>query len=1129
LKTLLRRLRFFLLPLAVGLAACLLLWQSGRFGAQEEILRRAENRLKELDRTVDSRLTDILRDTSEQFFRGVLTQKIREASYFLYSGGALYRWTDAEPDLPFLLSDTLKDGSLAELPNGTFWLRMKRKGDLTAVGLLLVRHRYSYENRYLRNDFNPALDLPTGMRSGNGPAFHAPDGSEITTLSTEGFTLSADDTSVTALWWVVILLLLSGIRSWAGSKANRRGKAILVLLLLRGWTLLTGSPAYLYATGLFSPSVYASNWFGNSLGDLLLNALTVLAVASLFPARIRSGKAASRLALSLLFALFLYADFLLVKGLVMDSRISFNIEDLSSVDVHTFIALTCIAFIYTAQVLSLMLFFPSAGWRWNLRYTVAALVSVSVFTAMNLQSFTQEKELEERTQVAQRVGMQRDPVAEYLLGAELQKISRDPDIAGLARNGPSASDAVEAMIASRYLRSYLSRFEFTSSVADSLHGFFRWAEQEGQPTDQAYLYSLSDRLGRMEYVAFVPLCSTAGDTLAAISVNLRPRVFASAQGFPELFISGMPRERELPENYSYAIYTDGSLAVEYGRFPYAVNGKAYEVSGSGEYHRMHADGFDHMVYSEDGKTVVVSKPATSGFSFITLFSWVFTFFGLFLYGCHVVIRLVRGTPVQSSLTRRIRVSVFMLVVLSFIGIGPGTARYIFTKYEDDQRRTISEHLNGLWIELDEMLRSEQDFSIPVSSELGARLQTIAKNTNIDYNIFDSRGRLVFSSQPRIYEQGIVSERMNPHAISHLRETRQTQFLDREQVGGLNYIAAYAPFLSPQGNMTGFLQLPYFEKQKERSREISGFLSALLNIYVLLFALAVFLTAFISSRITQPLSLIQEKMAGVRLGRKNEPIRYAAKDEIGQLVDEYNRMLKELSDSAERLAQGEREGAWREMAKQVAHEIKNPLTPMKLSVQHLQRAWKEHREDREAMTEKMAQTLIQQIDTLSSIASEFSNFAQMPRPEPVVLDIRTVLEKSIELFRDSSDHRFSFATLSSPVLVKADPAQLNRVFSNLLKNAVQAVPEGREGRIDVELVLAGDSVRISIRDNGVGISEEQRSRIFVPNFTTKSGGTGLGLAMVKNIVEQCGGRVTFESTPGTGTVFTLELPLSGESV
>ncbi|MFM2136737.1 MAG: hypothetical protein RL021_2137, partial [Bacteroidota bacterium] len=717
---------------------------------------------------------------------------------------------------------------------------------------------------------------------------------------------------------------------------------------------------------------------------------------------------------------------------------------------------------------------------------------------------------------------------EYLLGSELRKISRDQDVVKLSGKGIAASDAVETLIASRYLRSYLSRFELAVEVTDTLNGFFEWSQQQGTPTEQAYLYSLAPRLGRMEYAAFVPLLSQNEDTVAALAVSLRPRVFTSTQGFPELFISGMPRERELPESYSYAIYTEEALSLEYGQFPYPVNGKSFSEKHDGTVARSFSEGYDHLAIQEGDKTIVVSRPAASTFSLVTLFSWVFTFFGLFLYGCHAVVRRIRRVPVQASLSRRIRIAVFVLVILSFAGIGTGTVRYIFTKYEDDQRRTISEHLNGLWIELDEILVRETDFSIPVPSDLQQRLQTISKNTNIDYNVFDGNGRLVFSSQPRIYEQGIVSDRMNPAAFSHLIQTRQTQFLVREQVGKLNYIAAYAPFLSGRGEMMGFLQLPYFEKQKERSREISGFLSALLNSYVLLFALAVFLTAFISSRITQPLSLIQERMAGVRLGRKNEPIRYESKDEIGQLVDEYNRMLKELSDSADRLAQGEREGAWREMARQVAHEIKNPLTPMKLSVQHLQRAWKEHREDREAMTEKMAQTLIQQIDTLSAIATEFSNFAQMPKADPAVVDVQQILEQCLHLFRKSSEHEFHFNGSADPVFVKADPAQLNRVFSNLLKNAIQAIPTERRGIITVGLTVQRDQVVITVQDNGVGISDDQRPRIFVPNFTTKSGGTGLGLAMVKNIVEQSGGGVAFESVPGEGTVFTVRLPLTDES-
>jgi two-component system nitrogen regulation sensor histidine kinase NtrY len=342
---------------------------------------------------------------------------------------------------------------------------------------------------------------------------------------------------------------------------------------------------------------------------------------------------------------------------------------------------------------------------------------------------------------------------------------------------------------------------------------------------------------------------------------------------------------------------------------------------------------------------------------------------------------------------------------------------------------------------------------------------------------------------------------------------------------LHYLAAYAPFISADRKITGFLHLPYFEKQNERSREVSGLLSALLNIYVLLFALTLFVTAFISSRITKPLALIQEKLAGIRLGKRSEPIVYAGQDEIGLLVQEYNRMVQELADSAEKLARSERESAWREMARQVAHEIKNPLTPMRLSIQHLLRAWNDQSTDRELMLKRVTQTLIEQIDSLSYIATEFSNFAQLPPALPQRMDLVDAVRRTVSLFSESYPDWIRMDVPDKPCIVMADKEQLGRIFSNLLKNAIQAIPDDRKGAIIVNVTTEDKTVRVDIKDNGEGVAEEIKSKIFVPNFTTKSGGTGLGLAMVKNLIEQAHGEVSFSSREGLGTTFTVRWPLA----
>jgi len=456
---------------------------------------------------------------------------------------------------------------------------------------------------------------------------------------------------------------------------------------------------------------------------------------------------------------------------------------------------------------------------------------------------------------------------------------------------------------------------------------------------------------------------------------------------------------------------------------------------------------------------------------------------------------------QFNLNRRIQVSVIVLVILSFVLIGSGTIYYIIWKYSEDQQRSIAGQVNGLWFLVSGLPGSKESLSENWNSEYVASLNQVHQNLNIDFNLYDENGELYYSSQSRIFEQGITSRRMNPHALNELLENGRTQFIHRENIGKLRYIAGYAPFTDLKGNITGFLNLPYFEKQNELNREISGFLSALINIYVILLALSLIVALFISSRITKPLQLIQSKMGQTRLGRRNELIEYKRNDEIGRLVLEYNRMIEELSASAEKLARSERESAWREMARQVAHEIKNPLTPMKLSVQHLQRAWNESQEGKEEMIGRISATLIQQIDTLSQIATEFSDFARMPAAEKINLDLKELIRSETELFRETPGVKITFHEPEFDTRVYADKRQLLRAFSNLLKNAIQAIPEDRPGKIDIRIEREGSDLLVTFEDNGIGIPEDQRDKIFIPNFTTKSSGMGLGLAMVKNILEQ----------------------------
>jgi nitrogen fixation/metabolism regulation signal transduction histidine kinase len=370
--------------------------------------------------------------------------------------------------------------------------------------------------------------------------------------------------------------------------------------------------------------------------------------------------------------------------------------------------------------------------------------------------------------------------------------------------------------------------------------------------------------------------------------------------------------------------------------------------------------------------------------------------------------------------------------------------------------------------------------------------------------------------------------MNPEAYLQMVINKQAQFINKEQIGNLNYLSAYIPFVNSNNKLMGYLNIPYFAKQAALENEISTLLVTLINIYVFLIVISLLVTLFIANRITGPLHMLQQKLANISLGKKNEPIHWENNDEIGNLIIEYNRMILELGESAERLAKSERESAWREMAKQVAHEIKNPLTPLRLNAQLIQRAYEEKSPQFDEKFKKFTSMLIEQVDTLAQIASEFSNFAVMPKPKLTKVKLSEVIQNAVTLFRTTTASEILFNQHTNNDTLQADKEQLLRVFNNLIKNAIQAINTDNKGIIEINLKEEKNNILVQIIDNGIGMDEDQKKMIFIPNFTTKTGGMGLGLAMVKSILENINSNITFTSIQNKGTTFELRFPISQQN-
>ncbi|WP_350290159.1 ATP-binding protein [uncultured Croceitalea sp.] len=392
--------------------------------------------------------------------------------------------------------------------------------------------------------------------------------------------------------------------------------------------------------------------------------------------------------------------------------------------------------------------------------------------------------------------------------------------------------------------------------------------------------------------------------------------------------------------------------------------------------------------------------------------------------------------------------------------------------------------------------------------------------NVNFNIYDLEGSLIKSSKPA-FEADSVANCLDAEVLNNLLASTNKRYVEEKTTAGDNYQASYNYITDPKFKPIGIMNLPYFEDNSFNDMELKEFLIRLGGVYLVMLLSAILLAYFISKYITRSLETISDKMGQTNLNKRNEKIIIEdPSEEIGKLVDAYNAMIDELEESAVKLARSEREQAWREMAKQVAHEIKNPLTPMRLTVQSFERKFNPEDPKAEKKMKEFSKTLVQQIDTMSNIASAFSNFADMPAQQKETLNVVKVTKLALDIFHEPYVH---FISEEEEIIAKLDRTQLIRVITNLVKNAIQAVPEVENPRILVTVASDGNQLKIAVADNGVGIADEFKDKIFEPKFTTKSSGMGLGLGMVKNIVENYNGTIAFTSQEGKGTVFTVKFP------
>lgn len=727
-----------------------------------------------------------------------------------------------------------------------------------------------------------------------------------------------------------------------------------------------------------------------------------------------------------------------------------------------------------------------------------------------------------------------DVIAENEFFKITQSLKSDTKLKNLISLLPLSAKQIEQRIKQVNFSGYFERYDVISSLFKSGKPIFQ--NSESKYLDAQYfenqiiegsnqticdnLFFIDKKNNPIRYIGKVDIIddNLNKDSAYYLYFQLDPKISNGVGVFPDLLLDKSLQSKVESKNISYAVYETNKLQVSHGDFQYPTYLDSKNILENDlEY--------QHFIYPKLNNIIIIISDVKTGlWELFTSNSYLFIFFSLIVI-CSVWVNsnVIKNNFGFNSLNNRIQFILISIIVISLAGVALGTTWVVTSQFETKNKKELILKSKSVLNELQQSVGQQNELDPSYKEYTTFTLKKLSQLFSSDISLFDKNGFLFATSQPAIYDQGLVSKFMNPIAYSDFLKNKTFNFSQRENIGNLKYLSTYTPFYNKNDKLLGYLNLPYFSRQKDLEKELSAYLTTLLNIYTILFVITTLIALFVSNLLTKPLRIIKQQISNTKFGKNINPIIWKSKDEIGNLVSEYNAMLIKLDKSSKLLAQSERESAWLEMSKQVAHEIKNPLTPMKLNIQHLQRVVKSNPENISEKVDKVAEMLIQQIDTLSNIATEFSDFAKFPNTKLERVNLVDILNNVTNLFKESSKCTIEFTT-EEYLFVLIDKEQCIRALTNLIKNAEQSIPENKIGKINVEAAKTLNSIEIKISDNGSGIPIEYYSRIFTPNFTTKNSGTGLGLAMVKNSINAFNGSIKFESELGIGTTFTITLPM-----
>ncbi|MDR2802645.1 MAG: HAMP domain-containing protein [Prevotellaceae bacterium] len=1072
----------------------------------------------------------------------------RTVSAFCFINGQLQSWTTGDiavSETELLAIDTVP--AFALLGHSWYVTQACERDTVRIVTAVLIKRSYAGENDFLQPQLAPFLAaagvsevLPA--RAGDAHILSAAAGNPL-------FTLVFDDSSNTSgnlfCRWLAVALAVAGLflaqqyfaTPWAYVAA------ITLLGVLRGGIMLGKTWLYDSSFVLFRPSLYADSWLIPSLGSLLLHALFLFFMAAMLLRQYKKSNAytagnprwatvAGWIAIAGAGCFIHYAW----RSLIVNATIPLHLSQLDRLTPCTFIAYGVIVLLFATLFILLYLtlrrFLAKKRLLRPRSYLLFFLLPATLYTLITLNIYERQKERLQTGAWAEKLALDHDPVAELFLKEMTAGLTEDKALANhIEQQTPAA--AVHNYLLQHYFQGYLQHYDLQLTICPhdaalqvegeegeiSCQEFFAAEiEKYGVRLDTVFYY-LANNNGRNSYLGQLHyLDGEKNETDVFLEID--SKLLSGGEGYPELLLDrSSAGETRLPAGYSYAKYAGNRLVATGGAFRYPYEEPA-DVLGKT---KIIANGNAHFFFPSGARyTVVISRAAHTFWDVLIVFSYLFF---IFAFGLALLLA-VAGIPFrwrvsENTFRRKIAVLLIASFGLSILCTAVGTVIYNIHRFRENAMAQMNDKMQTVLTQLDYQWNVAAIYDTDLE-DLDRELVQLSNSMQIDINIYDLSGRLVTTSRPELFEKQLQSVRIRRTAFEALSGGKPLHFVQKEHIGNLSFYSMYATCYNRQGQAVAYVNIPYFSKRMQDIRAASAIITAIINVYILALIAALLLGTALTSRLLRPLQIVRRNMQALDVTKKMERIPYPGKDELGDLIRAYNQMVDALEESARKLAQSERESAWREMARQIAHEIKNPLTPMRLSIQHLMRLKKENATAWQTRFDALAAALLEQIDTLAKTASEFSSFAKASGGQPEKLSLHTLLDGLKPLFAGYENIRFEWRLDAGEAIVSGHADQLSRVLVNLLANAVQAVQAQPDGIILITLSEQGGHYAITVEDNGSGVEEHLQRQLFTPNFTTKGSGSGLGLAISKKIIEQEGGSITYARSGLGGACFTIFL-------